>query len=516
VIFRGHPYARALTLLPIVSFRSHNPAAVALKRSGVRNLARTYVHEDCVRVEGIFMVRAVWLLVMVLAVPLAAIGITSVVQSRLDLNYRGSFSTSGPGLAQACAGSAMSGPADCAEYRAAGVMLWAAGISAAVGVGLLGAITALGYLARFNRIVLLLAFTVGLPLTNLLVVVMLLIQGVMVVVCLHLAMTVLVGRSLPILIVTVGAGALFGAFALVRASLTTVKVNEIDALGVGLEKDRHPALWTIINGLAAKLGVTPPKYVIVGLDPTFYVTEVPVRCLNGRSSGRILYLSLPLCRILTQEELVAVIGHELGHFRGNDLWFSRRFYPIYQGTLRSLGALHGAADDLIQMIPLYPAVTLLTLFFESFTHAESKTSRDRELAADQCGVAASGAMNVAVSLAKLTAYEKEWERGQMLRERQARLSRITVVNVSAEFAESVQAVAVSAAVDRLADERVSHPMDTHPPLKDRLAALSVATADLGERIADTRPEAAAIHLISEYEALEDELSEGLFERLKRS
>lgn len=461
------------------------------------------------------MIRAIWLLVLVLAVPLILVGVAGLVQTRLDLEYRGGHSLTGPSLAQACVPNAASGPVGCAEYRAAGIMFWTAAVSAVVGVGLLVGIAVLGYLARFSRVLLLLAFTIGLPLTNLLLVILLITQGVLIVFSLHLGPSVLANRTLPLVTLGAGAGALFGAVALIRASLTTVKTNDIEALGLGLVKDEHPALWTMIDGLAAKLGVTPPRYVIVGLDPTFYVTEQPVQCLNGTSKGRILYLSLPLCRILTQSELAAVIGHELGHFRGNDLWFTRRFYPIYQGTVRSLAELQGAADSLVQMIPLYPAVAILTLFFESFSRAEKGISRDRELAADQCGVAASGSLDLAVSLAKLTAYGKEWERGQLLRERQGRLSRVTVVNVSAEFAVAAQGVGHTVAMARLAEERVTHPMDTHPPLSVRLAALKLSPDDLTERVMVTRPTASAIDLISNSEALEDELSEGLFEQLKR-
>lgn len=58
--------------------------------------------------------------------------------------------------------------------------------------------------------------------------------------------------------------------------------------------------------------------LVVGLTPTFFVTEADVHCIGGTVTGRTMYLSVPLCRILTVEELSAVIAHELGHFRGED------------------------------------------------------------------------------------------------------------------------------------------------------------------------------------------------------
>jgi hypothetical protein len=59
-----------------------------------------------------------------------------------------------------------------------------------------------------------------------------------------------------------------------------------------------------------------PETVVIGVDPTFFVTEAEVVTLSGRLWGRTLYCSMPLARILTVDELTAIIGHELGHFRG--------------------------------------------------------------------------------------------------------------------------------------------------------------------------------------------------------
>ena len=99
--------------------------------------------------------------------------------------------------------------------------------------------------------------------------------------------------------------------------------------------------------------------MVVGLDPNFFVTEARVRCLNGTLSGRTLYCSLPLARILSRAEFDAVIGHELGHFRGQDTQFSQRFYPIYRGTADSLRALGNIGVGGAGLLPLLPAVGVM-------------------------------------------------------------------------------------------------------------------------------------------------------------
>jgi Zn-dependent protease with chaperone function len=90
--------------------------------------------------------------------------------------------------------------------------------------------------------------------------------------------------------------------------------------------------------------------------------------------GRVLYLSLPLCRMLRPAELAAVIGHVFGHFRGRDLWFGRCFYPILRGTAESLAALSGAADSLFHAIPLMPAHSILAYVYDAFAAAEAKSA----------------------------------------------------------------------------------------------------------------------------------------------
>src|SRR5207253_136023 len=100
----------------------------------------------------------------------------------------------------------------------------------------------------------------------------------------------------------------------------------------------EPRLWSFVADAAQSAGVAPPEHLVLGLEPNFYVTEAHVQCLDGELHGRTMYLSIPLARIFSQQELRAVLGHELGHYKGDDTVFSQKFYPIYRGTLDSLTA----------------------------------------------------------------------------------------------------------------------------------------------------------------------------------
>ena len=124
-----------------------------------------------------------------------------------------------------------------------------------------------------------------------------------------------------------------------------------------------------------------PDHIVVGLDPTFFVTEARVRCVSGVLKGRTLFVSLPLSRLLTLEEFGAVVAHELAHFTGKDTAFSKKFFPVYRGASESVAALvtqSGNGDT--GAITVIPAVAVLSFFLHSFSVAENTVSRERNFA----------------------------------------------------------------------------------------------------------------------------------------
>jgi Zn-dependent protease with chaperone function len=283
---------------------------------------------------------------------------------------------------------------------------------------------------------------------------------------------------------------------------------------------------------------------VVGLNPTFFVTEAQVHCLAPWEwlRGRTLYVSLPLCRILTHTELQAVISHELGHFQGSDTRFSQRFYPLYRGTeaaltaLASTGSVLDTVVDLVkgwvvffalwglvwwlggntvtwrfavffplQGLAISPAWSLLWFFYQIFTRAERTVSRERELAADQRAVHVTGTRSLATALVKLSLFADVWD--------QLRHTLPPPRNLSALFATTVQATTRQRILDRFAvlgtEERErawTHPTDSHPPLAQRLQALGVSEAEAAALVLDLAPAEPAIQLIPDYHRLEEVLT----------
>jgi Zn-dependent protease with chaperone function len=153
-------------------------------------------------------------------------------------------------------------------------------------------------------------------LTNLLVCVLILLQAAVVVAAIYYAESIYTGRVHVKLILVVALGAGLGVIYLINASLGIVHKAKTGVVGKSLSREDYPGLWKYVNELSAEVGTVGPKNLVVGLEPNFYVTEADVRCLDGELTGRTMYISLALCRIMTVPELKAVIAHELGHFKG--------------------------------------------------------------------------------------------------------------------------------------------------------------------------------------------------------
>ncbi len=289
-------------------------------------------------------------------------------------------------------------------------------------------------------------------------------------------------------------------------------------IGHSLTADDYPHLWQFVNGLAKATGTETPHNLVVGLTPNFFVTEADVQCIDGELTGRTMYLSAPLCRILTNEQLSAVIAHELGHFKGADTEFSLKFYPIYRGAIDSLQAVAQAAERSDRgAIALIPAIHMLAFFLECFSTAENRISRERELAADAVAAETAGAANIATALVKIVAFTGLWDRLNVVMHDSLQKGTITFSdkqydaqqffsNVSNVFVYIAANSADLKALEGLDSITIPHPTDSHPPLSVRLTALNKTLAEVGPDALNVTPEPASSAVIDNLEILERRLS----------
>lgn len=457
------------------------------------------------------------LVVMMIAVPAVAYGVAFGIMARHEAEWQAMLASrfsdvskerrQATTLIRVCQDARVRSQmaAACSQEDDLGLMRTASVGAGLIGLGWLGLIAAAGRLARRRRRMLLGVFRPGLYLTGAFLVVLISVHGILAVTALYLGEAALIGRVHVGVILAIAGGALFGVVTVARATFSVVKTVSMTVVGRRLVPEDNPALWALVRDTAAAVGTAPPDHIVAGLEPNFFVTESSVRTLDGELGGRTMFISLPLSRILSREELQAVIGHELGHYRGQDTEFSRKFYPIYRGTWDALVGLEASGGEGAGRLALLPATAILAFFFEAFALAEHEIGRERELEADRVGARIVGAPAAASALVKVHAFTGYWDviRKEMVR---ALADGKAYTNVSSLFSGLVAQNARPEALAGLGEQKLAHPTDTHPPLGVRLQNLEVALETVEGAALAVPPREPAAALVTALESVEEELS----------
>lgn len=378
--------------------------------------------------------------------------------------------------------------------------------SGAIGISLLGLISLGAAAARRRRQLLLYIFRPGLYLTALVLLGLVATYAVISIGAIYYGESLLLGRVHVGVIAAIGLGALGGLAAILSSVFRIVRRAHTTVVGTPISSEVAPALWDTVNELASSIDSLRPQNIVVGVEPNFFVTEAKVNCLKGTLSGRTLYCSLPLLRLMSTSEAKAIIAHELAHFRGEDTKYSQRFFPIYRGAQDSIDALLSTGGASYRILALLPAIAVFRYFLRSFAKLEREIGRDRELEADASAAAFSGAEVFGSALMKVHAYAPGWsvvkETSVSLLKKDRMLS-----NMSRQFADVVRDAAQPQILEDISSHRMSHPTDTHPPLAARLDELGLTAGELADSALDITPDNSAFAgLLSEAKEVEESVS----------
>jgi Zn-dependent protease with chaperone function len=461
------------------------------------------------------MTNRVWLFGIILAIPLIGFGVAEGIRAYVNSQLRSAIYQNYPNadrnavskvsIDDLCDNSRFQNEQFCSTNMNLNLMSRGALSATAVGLILLLLIKVAGSAARRSRLVLLYLLKPGLYLTVVALIGLVIVYAAIAMGAIYYGESMLFNRVHVFIIGAIGLGALAGIGAMAKSALTIVRKAQALVVGKSIPRSQNPQLWEHVDLIAEKVGSLRPEHIVVGLDPNFFVTEAEVVCLDGNVSGRTLYCSLPLCRILSTEEVSAVIGHELGHFKGLDTSFSQRFYPIYRGTVTSLVNLHQAGGEGAMIIALLPAIAILSYFLECFSIAESRIGRARELEADHQGAAIASPRSMASALVKIHAFSGLWVELQAAVVKALEQGNY-FVNASKTYAEAALACASPTILDGIAETHLSHPTDSHPPLADRLEALTINIEDVADLALQVQPNQPAIQLLTNPDQIEEEIS----------
>lgn len=241
--------------------------------------------------------------------------------------------------------------------------------------------------------------------------------------------------------------------------------SRFEQVGEVIREDDAPDLWQRVREIAGRLGTGPPDQIIAGIDASFFVTEHDVTLGDSVQSGRTLFLSLPLLKVLTVEEADAVLAHEMAHFSGDDTLWSRRISPFLQTMGHYLAALYDGGLT-------RPVFHFIHFFWKLYQYSLGRMSRSREFRADGIGARESSPGAIARALVKISAYcqYRNKTENDILGKREMESNLELAGRLERGFSAYLTGFTSD---DDAALMETPHPFDTHPPLASRMEALGL-------------------------------------------
>ena len=224
-----------------------------------------------------------------------------------------------------------------------------------------------------------------------------------------------------------------------------------------VSKNDYPKLHEIIERLASKNGIPKPKVAVVN-------TQVPNAFATGKSpKSSLVAVTSGILNLLDDDELEAVIGHELTHVRSRDilvLTLASVFSTVawYLAQFGFFGGIQSRNRDSAGTTIIVIVVAIVT-WIVSFLIIRA-ISRYREYAADRGGAAMTGNPDkLADALLKIS--------GKMN-------------NIPTKEIERVQKLNAFFIIPALSGNSIANLFSTHPPVEKRVAKLREMKTEMGQ------------------------------------
>jgi Zn-dependent protease with chaperone function len=258
----------------------------------------------------------------------------------------------------------------------------------------------------------------------------------------------------------VGAGAILWAI--------VPRIDRFQDPGPRLLEGEHPRLFAVLRRVAEDTGQAMPSEVFLVAQLNAWVAQRGG--VMGFGSRRVMGLGLPLLEALTVQQFRAVLAHEFGHYYGGDTRLGPWIYKTRAAIERTLQSLHRHSTALAKPFQWYGQA------FVRITHG---VSRQQELSADALAARTVGARPLVEGLRLLHgsdgAFSAYWSQ-----------EIVPVLQLGARppfaagFRQFVGAPEIRTAIDeaiaRELAEGEAGPYDTHPCLRDRVAAVAALPA----------------------------------------
>ena len=232
-----------------------------------------------------------------------------------------------------------------------------------------------------------------------------------------------------------------------------------------LKPDGHPALFAEIERVAGDIQQPMPEEVYLVPDVNAFVMQRGG--IMGIASRRVMGIGLALLASLTTVQFRAVLAHEFGHYRGGDTKLAPWVYKTRLAIIRTVQGLGGSWLQL--------PFRLCAILFLTLTEA---VSRRQEYRADQLAAQAYGTQAIADGLKKVSGVGPAfWSfYGNHMEPVLSAGYRPPLVEGFRRFVEHQE---IASLIDQTTEEELekgeTDPFDTHPSLRERIAALGDPT-----------------------------------------
>lgn len=255
--------------------------------------------------------------------------------------------------------------------------------------------------------------------------------------------------------------ALIGAVVILWSILP--RIDKFTAPGPRMTRQKFPLLFKEIERVASLTKQEMPREVYLVPDVNAFVAERGG--MMGIGSKRIMGIGLPLFHLMTVDELSAVLAHEFGHFYGGDTALGPWVYKTRAAIVRTV--MNVGQTNQWLLIPF-------EAYAKMFLRVTNSVSRQQEFSADQLAARTIGTQATISGLQKVHKYGQAFAAF-------FRQEYLPVVEAGYKppllngFAMFLQAPKIVDAVNQSYEEQLtqgrSDPYDTHPSLKERIAAL---------------------------------------------
>lgn len=250
--------------------------------------------------------------------------------------------------------------------------------------------------------------------------------------------------------------------------------DKFEAPGMLLDRETQPRLFAELESIAGALNEALPSEVyLIGAPNAFVADRGGVM---GFGSRRIMGLGLPLLSLLTVSQFRAVLAHEFAHYYGGDTGLGPWVYKTKSSIVRifeNIGSVGELARIAILGVMYMVVATLLKGYFIAFLRVINLISRKQEYRADELACLVAGRQNLIDGLQAIHRAAMAWS-FYWNNEVAPPLNDGCLVAVGDGFQRFIAVPEVSSAISkdlskRLQEEK-TQPYDTHPPLRDRIAA----------------------------------------------